>query len=1041
MPSEKRYICVPTAGILKKVMLLCLLGGAAVGALAQGYRARLAGHVTDPNGQAIAATRIVITRLATGEDLVILADADGNFVAGQLQPGKYRITAEKSGFKRSIDREFDLQVDQTARLDITLEVGQITEEVTVDETTALNRENASLGTVVSAKESSDLPLNGRNYLSLAILSPGVIPAAAGANPYNINGARADYVNYLLDGAPNVNRRGNEPVVTPSLEAIQEFKVITNAYSAEYGRLAAGVISVALKSGGNTWHGDLFEFVRNDRFDARSFFDTQKAKLRRNQFGGVLSGPIRKGRTFVLFSYDGLRNRQGQTVVTRVPTAAERAGIFSSTIRNPFTGQAFSSNTITPSLIDPIAQRLVQLFPSANRSGTLNYTTVGDQSEDQNNFIAKLDHRLTSKTFITAEVITNSGSLGNPFRSTALPGYGSARTTRKLSVPATFTCAFSSRIVNEARFVFTRDRFDESSVNAGRNTASTIGINGVAEGYGLTDIVIAGFPELGDATFLPDRWTDREFAVSDTLSLNHGTHDIRIGADVQHSMFSSLFAAFAGGQIAFTGSFSGNPFADFLLGLPVQTQRQVGTNLSHLRSTYYGLFIQDDWRVRQHLTLSLGLRYDRNTPPVEKDDRWANFIIPERRQISAGTAGYPRSMVRSDRGHLAPRVGLAWQPFGRDTTVLRVGYGIFDTFDLQFTQYQIMGATAFPFTRLELYQATAVGNPSLAVPFPNRPAGTPGALSPNGWEFENPTPYVQSWNFTVGQALSHLLTLEISYVGSKGTHLSSTANINQTIRTLTGNVVPFPGFGRILFQRLGANSSYNAMQISLQRLFNNGLGFRGNFTWSKSIDNASFGSPGRLPQNPNDLRAERGLSEFDRRRVWTSDAVYELPIGHDRRFGRDLNGFVEALLGGWQLNGLVQIYDGRPFTPVVSTANTQAGFAARPDLLSSGKVNDPTVTRWFDRTAFAIVPANQFRFGTSGRNILIGPGVVSIDASLFKTFVLPGHEQRLQVRVEVFNVPNHANFGQPDARIDQPTGGAISSAAPGRQVQLAVKYLF
>jgi hypothetical protein len=518
--------------------------------------------------------------------------------------------------------------------------------------------------------------------------------------------------------------------------------------------------------------------------------------------------------------------------------------------------------------------------------------------------------------------------------------------------------------------------------------------------------------------------------------------LKIGGDFQHSRFSSLFAAFAGGQIAFNGAFSLNPFADFLLGLPVQTQRQVGTNRSRLASNYFGFFIQDDWRVHPNLTLNLGLRYDVNQPPVERDDRWANFFPAERRQIAAGAeADVPRALVKTDYNNFSPRVGFAFRPFGDSKTAIRGGYGIFHSFDLQFTQYQIMGASAFPFTRLELFQAIAVGNPSLSDPFPDRPGITPGALSPNGWEFENPTPYMQNWNLSFGRELLPNLGLEISYVGSKGTHLSSTANINQTIRTPQGSVVPFPGFGRILFQRLSANSSYNALQISVHKRFAQGLAFRSAFTWSKSIDNASFGAPARLPQNPNDLNAERGLSEFDRRRVWNSDFVYEIPFGRNRRFGSNMSSLMDAVFGGWQLNGIIQMYDGRPFTPVASRANTQAGFAARPDRIGSGELENPTIERWFDTADFRVVPAGQFRFGNSGRNILIGPGAVNVDASVFKNFEMPWEEHRLQIRAEFFNLPNRANFGQPDARIDQPTAGVISSAAPGRQIQIGLKYLF
>jgi outer membrane receptor protein involved in Fe transport len=1020
--------------------VLAFLPAAASG---QGYRARVIGRVADQAGAAVAGAQLTATNVETNVSSSTRSNAEGDYVIPELAPGRYRLSAEAAGYKSFTRRGVTLRVDQTVRIDVSFEAGGIDEQVLViDEVPVIDTETSALGTVVTNREILDVPLNGRNYLSLAALSPGVAPAAAGANPYNINGARPDYVNYLIDGAPNINRRGNEPVASPSLDAIREFKVITNSFSAEYGRLAGGVISVALRGGTNEFRGSLFEFHRNGALDARGFFDAEGSKLVRNQFGATLGGPVARGRTFFFVGYEGLRNRQGQTQLARVPTPQERAGVFAAPVRNPFTGRPFAGNTIPAALLDPVALNVLPFIPLPNRGGALNFITNGTLREDADGIVVKLDHRFDEANQLTGRFLSNDTRAANPFRSTALPGFGAAREQTRRQWSLSYTRALSPTAVNEARFAFVRDDFAERSVNAGRNTSGEIGIPGVAAGTGLANIVVVGLPEIGDATFLPDEWTDNEYSVSDTLTLARGAHGLRLGGDFQRSQHFNLFAAFAGGQIAFQGAFTLNPFADFLLGLPVQTQRQVGTNKSYLFGSFYGLFVQDDWKVGRNLTLSLGLRYDVNRPPVEKYDRLANFFPDGRRQLAAGATGLPRSLLRTDYNNFSPRVGFAYRPFGGTKTAVRGGYGVFHSFDLQFTQYQLLGASAFPFTRLELFQAVAVGNPSLSDPFPaNRPGLTPGALSPNGWDFENPTPYVQNWNLTLARELADGLGVEASYVGSKGTHLSQTANINQTIRTPQGNVVPFPGLGRVLYQNLGADSSYHALQVSVERRFGDGLGFRSSFTLSKSIDDASFGAPARLPQDPRDLRAERGLSEFDRRRVWVSDFIYEIPYGRGRRFGNASRELIDAIFGGWQLNGIVQLYDGRPFTPVASRANAQAGFATRPDRVSSGEVDDPTAERWFDPAAFAAVPAAQFRFGNSGRNILTGPGAVNVDASVFKRFALPWEGQTLQFRAEFFNLPNRANFGQPDARIDQPTAGAISSSGPGRQIQFAFKYLF
>lgn len=1010
---------------------------------AQGYKAVIVGRVTDPSGAAISHARVTVRNLETNIESTVRSEVDGLYLAAQLPPGRYRLSVEAPGFRGFVRPELTLQVDQTVREDVTLALGPLNEEVIIQgDAPPITTESASLGKVITNQEIVDIPLNGRNYLSLALLAPGVVPAPTGANPHNINGARADHVSYLIDGVSNVNRRGNEPVASPSIDAIQEFKILTNSFSAEYGRLGGGIVSVALKSGANRFHGSLYEFLRNDAFDARGFFDQQVPNLKRNQFGGVFSGPVWKERTFFLFSYEGLRNREELTRLARVPTVEERAGVFATAIRNPFTRQPFPDNTIPPAMIQPLAARLLGLIPAPNRSGALNFVTVGNLPTDGENFIAKLDHWINPANQLSGRFLLNNTVARDPFRSSVLPGFGAARSGRKQQWALTYTRTFTPNLVNEARFGYMRDNFAERSVNAGQNTSAEFGIPGVANGFGLTNFTISGFPELGDAVFLPDEWTDNEYAVSDTLSDLVGTHYLRVGGDFQRSQHFNLFAAYAGGQMAFLGNFTGQPLADFLLGLPVQTERQIGTNKSYLFSNSWGVFLQDDWKVRPRLTLNLGLRYDVAQPPVEKFNRYANFIPSQHRPVPAGEPAYPRALVNTDRNNLAPRLGFAWRPFGGDKTAVRGGYGLFYSFDLQYTMYTFLGANASPFTRLEVFQDTRPGGLTLTTPFPaDRPGAAPAALSPSGWDVKNPTAYSQQWNLSFARELFPDWGLELSYVGSKGTHLSATLNLNQTIRTAQGNVQPFPGLGRVLYQSLGANSIYHALQASVNKRFRQGLGLRSSLTWAKAIDNATFASPARLPQNPADLAAERGLAEFDRRVVWSSDFLYELPVGRGRRFGGGVPRALDAMLGGWQINGILHLYSGRPFTPFVSRANAQAGFATRPDRIRDGRVADPTIDRWFDPAAFSVVSSTEFRFGTSGRNILTGPGVVIFDASVFKQFVMPWEHHWLEFRAEFFNLPNRANLGQPIAAVDQPTAGVIGSAGPGRQIQLALKYLF
>ncbi len=412
--------------------------------------------------------------------------------------------------------------------------------------------------------------------------------------------------------------------------------------------------------------------------------------------------------------------------------------------------------------------------------------------------------------------------------------------------------------------------------------------------------------------------------------------------------------------------------------------------------------------------------------MRKYNRWANFDPALGKSVLAGTPGYPRALMDTHYRNFSPRLGLAWRV--TPNTVARGGYGIFYGFDLQYTMYRFLGATAYPFTQIQLYQAPRAGLLTLADPFPSTFAGkAPGATSPNGWDMQNPTEYMQDWNITISHELSQSLGFDISYVGTKGTHENQLSNLDQWIRTAAGNIVPYPGLSQVLYENLGANSIYNALQVSLRKRFSNGVSFRSNFSWSKSIDDASFGTV--QPQNSRDLPAERGLSSFNRAYTWSNDLVYELPFGRGHRFGGHLSRAEDLLLGGWQINGLMEVYSGLPFTPTVSKSNIQQGFATRPDRLASGTVPNPTINGWFDPAAFAVVPPTDYRFGNSGRDILTGPGAVMLDSSLFKEFAMPGETHILQFRAEFFNAMNHPVFGLPPRPSTSPPPG--SSTAPDR----------
>lgn len=1019
-------------------LLASILMGFPPSTVGQSLTGSIVGRVTDPTDLPVAEATVSVRSRSTSRVYRSTTDQRGNYSISGLAPGIYELHIELRGFLTLVDPEVGVTVSQEVRADAKLRIGRTEETVTVEAShEALVTENGERGDAIYEREIRDLPLNGRNYLSLALLVPGVVPAAAGQNPHNINGSRPDHVAYLLEGLPNSRRRDHEQVVLPSLEAVQEFKLLTDAYAPEYGRME-GVLSVALRSGGSQLHGAAFEFLRNDALDARGFFDRQTPSLKRNQFGALLGGPIRRDSTFFLASYEGLRERRSLTQLSRVPTAAERAGQFAVPLRDPQTRAAFPNNRIPAERIDPVATALLGYVPEPNRAGAFNFDTAEVLSADTDALTLRLDHHFGGKDSFSARAIWDRRSGADPFRSTTLPGFGSESRRRGQQWGITYTRIFSPNLMNEARAGFSRLTFQETSVNAGASLAAEAGIAGVAAGAGLSNIVIAGFSPFGDSVALPSDWTTNSFPLADTLTWTKGRHLMKFGADYERSQYFELFGAFTMGQFSFINGFTGNSFGDFLLGLPAQAQRQVGTNKAYLFSDTFGAFAQDSWQATPRLTLTFGVRYDRIAPPVEKYDRWANFLPELGRSIYAGDTGYPRSLMRTENFNFSPRLGFAWH-FGDDRlTVVRGGYGIFYGNDLQFQMYQALGATAYPFTQLQLIQATAAAPIALSNAFAAGSALDLGSLSPNGWSYENPSPYTQNWNLTIGRQVTGSTTVEAAYVGSGSTHQSAALNVNQWIRSAQGVSRPYPDLGRVIVFEPGASAAYHALQAALRRTFSNGLSMRAAFTWSKALDSVSFGSAARQPQNSRDLRAERGRADFDRRAVWTSNVIYDLPIGRTRAFS-GLPAWLNAAIGDWRLSLITQAYSGAPFTPT-QTGNSQQGAPTRPDRITVGEAATPSIDRWFDPSAFSVVPLNAFRYGNSGRNILSAPGYFNFDAAVEKAFLV-GEGRSLQLRGEFFNALNHANFGPPAAAVDQPTAGVISSASSGRQVQLGLKFLF
>jgi outer membrane receptor protein involved in Fe transport len=1054
MPAAQRSsFCVAA-------LALSLLSSSAV--WGQTATATLVGRVQDQAGAALAGAEITLTQEATGQERVVTSDAQGGYVFLLLPVGEYTISAERSGFQKLVRRGVVLQVDQRAALDLVLKVGQATETVDVRAgVSLLQTESASVGTVIDRNKVVTLPLNGREFQQLALLVPGAVPPAQGSSlsfrgGFNVAGARESANYFLLDGVDNNNSSANQYTFRPSIDMIEEFKVQTNSYSAEFGRGAGAQINLITKSGTSRYHGNVFEFLRNSALDAKNFFDLpgKIPSFKRNQFGATFGGPLvlprvydGREKSFFFLSYEGLRLRQGVTRAAAVPLPAMLVGDFSSLLNratpirilDPNTRQPFANNIIPAARISSIGQAIARAFPAPNNpaDAVRNYVSSLSRPNDYDQFSARVDQRVNERASFFVRYSINQDEQLDVFDgligtiNTNLPGFGRLDGQRTQSLSVSYTHIITPRTVNELRLGYNRLRQSRFPENA-TDFVSRFGLRGIVNeprDYGFPAIRVTGFDPLGDSTQLPQGRSDNTFHIIDNLSLNRGAHTLKAGVDIRPFQSNNFNASFARGDFRFTGLYTGYGLADLLLGLVAQSTRAQGDPVRGRRQKSYGAYVQDDWRVNNRLTLNLGLRYELNPPLTEAFNRMSTFDPATRGIVIAGVSSGGKSVYNWDKNNLAPRFGFAWTPTQK--TVVRGGYGVF--YDLLIVGNEL-GALFFntPFRTTENYTGSLATPVTLADPFPARLLGA-GAIAPNAVQRDLRNSYLQQFSFGLQRELLSDLLVEASYVGSKGTKLLRTRNINQAVLgagTINARRL-YQGFGNITARESSANSIYHSLQLRAEKRWARGLSFLTSYTWSKAIDDSS-GVPASTatsnsPQNSYDLRAERGLSEFDSRHRFVFSNIYALPFGE------------HWLTGGWQLSSIVALQSGRPFSPRIGRDVSNTGqLQDRPNLVGNPKLDDPDPARWFNTSAFVIQPNNNF--GTAGRNILTGPGYANIDASLSKTFRF-GEQRQLEFRTEVFNLFNHPNFDLPNATADSAQFGSVFSAGPARQIQFGLKLAF
>ncbi|HXH05080.1 MAG TPA: TonB-dependent receptor [Vicinamibacterales bacterium] len=1056
--------------VLRTALIGTLLLAAALPAAGQVERASISGTVRDATDAVVPGATIRVRSVETNVAVETVTDEAGAYAVRALLPGRYEIEAALQGFQ-PVRQQLELQVGQRARVDLTLGVAGVEQAITVEASSPLlSTEQAVVGTVISRTEVQKLPLSLRNWDDLLGLAAGVqgdryteqagATAAGRTGGVSVHGVRSLQNNFLLDGLDNNSISTNVQELTtqvarPSVDAIGEFKVVTSPYSAEYGRAPGAAISVTTKSGTNSFRGTAYEYHRNEAFNANDFFTNRqgapKPDYSLNSFGGNLGGPIVRNRAFFFGDYEGTRLTQGVTRQTVVPTENERRGIFSTTIRDPLTGQPFPNNTIPEHRIDPVARVIMDLFPLPNASGPNNYFRTANAVDDADRYLARLDFQLSSVDSVFARYSYTDrfrfipGNFGGKADGTSTSAWGRQNMTAH-GLAVGWNRTFGSAVLNELRVGY--NKADSRAVQDpfGLNGPAEFGIKGVPDdpriNGGLPGINFsAGGYRLGSPDFLPKYQLTDQLQIVDTISWLRGNHQMKFGADLMMPMRNDFLDVPAmRGSVTFRNTFTGHVLADFLLGYVSDAQL---SNIAEVqqRMYAYSFFAQDDWRLRPNLTLNLGLRYDFMSPAYEAQNRMANFDPATASLVFARDGSLrDRGLVEPDRDNLAPRIGIVYTP--SDTLVLRTGYGIFyNIFDRIGSEDQL-GLNP-PFLINNSVQASG-GRPLFFL----RDGFPADFLDPAKLDLRrirvravDPTArktYIHRWSAGVQRSFGRIWVVTADYVGTRGKHLATLRNLNQPFPET--RQLPFPTVGPIEYRDDDGKSEYDGLELSFERRFSAGLGLRAAYTLSSAKDNAgehlfSGGSPSFL-QNARDRNSWWGYSDWDTRHRFALNWIYELPFGAGRRWARE--GPPARILGGFTFSGILISRSGRPFTVTQSSNNVGQLATGLPDRIGSGE-GQRTVDSWFNVADFRQVPSGTF--GNSGRNILRGPGLTNLDLALHRSFGLGG-SRTLELRWEVFNALNAVQLGLPEANISNVAVGRISRlAGDPRVMQVAARFVF
>jgi len=1083
------------------VTIIFLLAVAA-SAHGQGFGA-IVGTVTDPSGAVIPAATVTLRQTATGLQRSAVTNAEGYYVIPSLPPSNYDMEVNASGFQSFFQKGIGLQADQSLTVNAPLQTGSVVESIAVEAALLqVNTSTAELSQVVDEKRMADLPLNGRNAAELTLLVAGA--AATPANGVNqgatktfpqgvtisTNGSRQSEISYYLDGGNNEDEYTNINQPFPFPDSLQEFSVQTSNYSARYGQNAGGVVNVITKSGTNEYHGDAFEFVRNAAFNARNYFASDRDQLKRNQFGGTIGGPVQRDRTFFFAGYQRTAIRNTSVSNATVPTTSQLNGDFSAlldandpnnpqhrvvNIVDPTTGRQFPGNRIPVDRFDQAALSLAKLLPVGGGSGQIFY--VKPLTQDFNEAPFRVDHSFSSHDQLTGRYFYDRFTQAPQLNPNNYITYSDSSTIVSHNALLHETHLFNAALLNDTRFSYSRVGSNRAPP-PGTLGMRDLGVNIYDAGIkGIQSIAARGFFSIGDDP--PAQFVRNSFAWSDDVSWIHSGHSFYFGGSFDRSRIDIRNKTNTLGGFTFTSDVTNYALASFLLGYVRQFVQGSGQFIRG-RDSFFGVYFQDDVRISRRLTLNVGLRYEPYIPWRSLDGRVMEFnprnyysgatsnvfVNAPPGLVFPGDPGVPQWGTTGDYRDIAPRLGFAYDVFGDGKTSLRGGGGIFYDSRVPGIVLNPWGSTTPFSTTLNVTQPKGTfSNPYLGMmnPFP-APAPPPRKIA-----FPQPVsvftfdpnsklivPQIYNWNFTLERQIQPSWLARVGYVGSRARHLQEYIQFNPAVYA-PGDNRPvdqrrvFQPFGLVGMYLHDVDSSYHALQASLEKRLSHGFTILANYTYSKSLDNTPYNQNvvsmninlpdlSAIPWNmPDRHRMDYGPSNFDRTHRFVASYAWRLPTLTGR--GR----FSRSLVGGWEITGVLTAQTGGPLTILAGVDQSRTGLNADRAVLTGAPYGGnacgsmaPCVN-YLNPNSFQLPAVGTF--GTLGKGSLRGPGRFVWDTGIFKSILLPGERYRLQFRAEFFNVLNHTNFNDPNNSVSGAIPGQIVGAADPRIGQMALKLIF